>query len=54
MRNAHGDVMAVQSKTFLKGGLHLAVMANVLAANPVRDVSPMRAKNPPKGAQALR
>jgi integrase len=53
MRNAHGDVMAVQSKTLLKGGLHLAVMANVLAANPVRDVSPMRSKTRPKGAQAL-
>lgn len=53
MRNAHGDVMAVQSKTILKGGLHLAVMANVLVSNPVRDVSPMRSKTRPKGAQAL-
>jgi integrase len=53
MRHAHGDVMAVQSKTILKGGLHLAVMANVLASNPVRDVSPMRSKTRPKGAQAL-
>ncbi|MGO9034160.1 site-specific integrase [Mycobacterium sp.] len=53
MRNAHGDVLAVQSKTILKGGLHLAVMANVLASNPVRDVSPMRSKTQPKGAQAL-
>ena len=53
MRNAHGDVMAVQSKTILRGGLHLAVMANVLAANPVRDLSPMRAKSRPNGAQAL-
>ncbi|WCS17527.1 site-specific integrase [Mycobacterium marinum] len=53
MRRAHGDVMAVQSKTILKGGLHLAVMANVLAANPVRDVSPMRGKAHPKGASAL-
>lgn len=53
MRNAHGDVLAVQAKTILKGGLHLAVMANVLAANPVRDVSPMRAKSRPKGASAL-
>lgn len=53
MRNAHGDVLAVQAKTVLKGGLHLAVMANVLAANPVRDVSPMRAKSKPKGASAL-
>ena len=45
--------MAVQSKTIFKGGLHLAVMANVLASNPVRDVSPMRSKTRPKGAQAL-
>ena len=40
MRRGHGDVVAVQAKTILKGGMHLAVMANVLAANPVRDVSP--------------
>jgi integrase len=53
MRRAHGDVLAVQAKTILKGGLHLAVMANVLAANPIRDVSPMRAKGRPRGATAL-
>lgn len=53
MRNAHGDVLAVQAKTVLKGGLHLAVMANVLASNPVRDVSPHRSKSRPKGASAL-
>lgn len=53
MRRAHGDVLAVQSKTILKGGLHLAVMANVIGANPVRDVSPMRSKSRPKGASAL-
>nr|WP_231608919.1 site-specific integrase [Mycobacterium shottsii] len=53
MRRAHGDVMAVQSKTILKGGLHLAVMANVIGSNPVRDVSPMRGKARPKGASAL-
>lgn len=53
MRRAHGDVMAVQSKTILTGGLHLAVMANVIGANPVRDVSPMRSKSRPKGATAL-
>jgi integrase len=53
MRRAHGDVMAVQSKTILKGGLHLAVMANAIGANPVRDVSPMRSKSRPKGATAL-
>jgi integrase len=53
MRRAHGDVMAVQSKTILKGGLHLAVMANVIGGNPVRGVSPMRPKSRPKGATAL-
>lgn len=53
MRRAHGDVLAVQSKTILRGGLHLAVMANVLASNPVRDVSPHRSKTRPKGATAL-
>ena len=53
MRTAHGDVMAVQSKTILKGGLHLAVMADVIGANPVRDVSPIRSKTRPKGATAL-
>lgn len=53
MRRAHGDVLAVQSKTILKGGLHLAVMANVIGSNPVRDVSPMRSKSRPKGASAL-
>jgi integrase len=53
MRRAHGDVMAVQSKTILKGALHLAVMANVIGSNPVRDVSPIRSKSRPKGAPAL-
>jgi hypothetical protein len=53
MRRVHGDVMAVQSKTLLKGALHLAVMANVIGSNPVRDVSPIRSKSGPKGAAAL-
>lgn len=54
MRRAHGDMMAVQSKTILNGGLHLAVMANVIGSNPVRDVSPIQSKTRPKGAPALR
>ena len=41
------------SKTILRGGLQLAVMASVLNANPVRDVQPLRAKRHPKGATAL-
>ena len=37
----------------LRGGLQLAVMANVLGANPVRDVSPIKSKGQPTGAKAL-
>ena len=53
MRRAHGDVMAVQSKTILKGALHLAVMADILGSNPVRDLSPIRSKPGTKGAPVL-
>lgn len=53
MSNTHGPVMARQAKTILRGGLQLAVMANVLAANPVRDVAQIKSKRPPKGAPAL-
>jgi len=45
--------MAGRAKTILHGGLQLAVMANVLAANPVRDVAPIKSTRPPKGAPAL-
>ena len=45
--------MARQAKTILRGALQLAVMANVLAANPVRDVAVIKSKRPPKGAPAL-
>ena len=50
MRAAHGDVMAVQSRTILKGGLNLAVMANVIGSNPVRVVSPIRRRGEPPTA----
>jgi integrase len=53
MRTAHGPTMAKQAKTILRGGLQLAVMANVLGANPVRDVQPLQLKDRPKGAVAL-
>ncbi|WCS16758.1 integrase [Mycobacterium marinum] len=45
--------MARQAKTILRGGLQLAVMANTLGANPVRDVQPIRLKRRPTGATAL-
>jgi len=53
MRTAHGATMAKQSKTILRGGLQLAVMANVISSNPVRDVDPIKPNAQPKGATAL-
>jgi integrase len=53
MSTTHGPVMARQAKTVLSGGLQLAVMANVLGTNPVREVQPIKSKRPPKGAPAL-
>lgn len=53
MRTAHGATMAKQSKTILRGALQLAVMANALPANPVRDVGSIKPKTRPKGATAL-
>ncbi len=52
MASAHGPTLAKQCKTLLTGGLRLAVMANVLGTNPVRDVGAI--KTPPaKGAVPL-
>jgi integrase len=53
MSNTHGPVMARRAKTILRGGLQLAVLANVLGTNPVRDVQPIKSNRPPKGAVAL-
>lgn len=53
VRTAHGANMARHGRTLLRGGLQLAVMANVLGTNPVRDVSPIVPKSPPKGAASL-
>ncbi|MDT5150672.1 MAG: hypothetical protein QOI01_2405 [Mycobacterium sp.] len=53
MRAAHGPVTARQAKTILHGALHLAVMANVLGSNPVRDVQSIKSTSRPKGATAL-
>jgi integrase len=51
--NVHGPGTARQAKTILSGALQLAVMANLLAANPVRDVAKIKSKRPPKGAPPL-
>ena len=53
MSNTHGPVMARHAKTILRGGLQLAVLANVLGTNPVRDVQQIKSKRPPKGAPSL-
>jgi integrase len=53
MSKSHGPGMARQARAILRGGLQLAVMANMLSANPVRDVQPIKSKRPPKGAPAL-
>lgn len=53
MSTSHGPGMARQARAILRGSLQLAVMANVLPANPVRDVQPIRSNRPPKGAPAL-
>src|SRR5260370_26091132 len=45
--------MARQAKTSLRGGLQLAVLANVSGTNPVRDVQQIKAKRRPKGAPSL-
>jgi hypothetical protein len=48
MRNAHGATMARQSKSILRGALQLAVMANVINANPVRMCSPCGPRASPR------
>lgn len=53
MRTAHGATMAKQSKTVLTGALRLAVMAEAISSNPVRDVDTIRPKARPQGATAL-
>ncbi len=53
MRSVHGPTMARQAKTVLRGALQLAVMANILGSNPVRDVQPLRSNTQPKGAVGL-
>jgi integrase len=52
MRTAHGAGMAKQSKAILRGALQLAVMANVIGTNPVRDVSAIKQRQP-HGAAVL-
>lgn len=52
MRAAHGAGMAKQAKAILRGALALAVMANAIGTNPVRDVSAIK-QSQPHGAVAF-
>ena len=53
MRSAHGVAMARRSRTILRGGLQLAVMAGVLGTNPVRDISAIASGKRAEGAVGL-
>ena len=53
MSTSHGATMARQAKTVLRGALGMAVLVGALDTNPVRDVSPIKSKVPPKGAEAI-
>jgi integrase len=53
MRTAHGATMARRGRTLLRGALQLAVLNNVLGANPVRDVQMIKSSRQQTGAKAL-
>lgn len=53
VRAAHGAITARRSRTLLKGALQLAVLAEVLGHNPVRDVTAIAGKAKPQGAPGL-
>jgi integrase len=53
MRAAHGANMARHARTLLRGGLQIAVLDDVIPANPVAQLSRIESDGPPKGAAAL-
>lgn len=53
MRQAHGANMARHGRTLLRGALQIAVLDDVLGANPVAQVSRIESDRKPKGARAL-
>lgn len=53
MRQAHGANMARHGRTLLRGALQIAVLDDVLGANPVAQVSRIESDHKPKGAPAL-
>lgn len=53
MRSAHGATMARQARTVLSGGMQLAVLAEVIDRNPVREVESIERTAPRSGAVSL-
>jgi hypothetical protein len=53
VRAAHGANMGRHARTLLRGGLQLAVLDDVLSANPVAQVSRIESDRKPQGAPAL-
>lgn len=53
MRQEHGANMARHGRTLLRGALQIAVLDDVLGANPVAQVSRIESDRKPKGAPAL-
>lgn len=53
MSKTHGATMARQAKTVLRGALGMAVLADALPTNPLRDVRPIKGKVGPTGAKAF-
>lgn len=53
MKTAHGANMARHGRTLLRGALQIAVLDDVIAANPVAQVSRIESDRKPQGAPAL-
>jgi integrase len=53
MRLAHGANMGRHGRTLMRGALQIAVLDDVLGANPLAQVSRIESDRKPKGAPAL-
>jgi len=53
LRAAHGANMARHGRTLLRGALQIAVLDDVLGANPVAQVSKIESDRKPRGARPL-
>lgn len=53
LKKAHGANMARHGRTLLRGALQIAVLDDVIEANPVLQVSRIESERKPKGARSL-